>query len=76
MIGIAAGILVAVYSAIKDGLAQATVAEGLATPKIDIPWKEIFDLLKELMKTKAGLPFVMGLIAIVAGAVILHYNWF
>jgi hypothetical protein len=79
LVGVAAGIVAAVIAAVREALAAVLAAQaqgGTVAVQADIPWKEIFELLKELAKTKAGLALILGLVSIAAGAIVLHYRWF
>ncbi len=78
ILGIGVGIVVAALEAVKDALKPVTTlgADGQAPPGFEIPWDKIFELLKELLKLKAGVPLVLGLVSLSAGITVLKYDWF
>lgn len=69
---IVGAILIASYKAVSDAIKPMT--NGLTTAGETIPWKEIFELLKDLLKTPSGLPFIMGGFLVAGGIVILRTN--
>jgi hypothetical protein len=68
-LGVGAGIGVAIIEAFKK------VSKEAPTLGPD-PFDSLVKLAAELLKVTAGVPFVLGIVAIGAGITVIHYQWF